>query len=85
MDNNKAWQLSKQLASLIALDEARNLQGEERERFNVMVAQDFYNLFNAYNERYVNKTWSEKLTKILKELESGLYEAQGERLAREGK
>lgn len=70
MDNNKAWQLSKQLASLITLDEAHNLQGEERNTYNVMVAQDFYNLFNAYNLRYKDKAKSERLTTILQELEN---------------
>lgn len=70
MDNNKAWQLSKQLASLITLDETYNLQGEERNTYNTMVAQDFYNLFNAYNLRYKDKEKSEKLTAILQELEN---------------
>lgn len=79
MEDN-AWRLSKELASLIVLDEAHTLKGEERERFNTMVAQDFYNLFNAYNERYKNKAFSEKLTETLKTLENSLYEAQKKRL-----
>lgn len=65
----KAWQLSKQLAALITLDGAYNLQGEEREEYNVMAAQDFYNLFNAYNLRYKDKEKNEKLSTILQELE----------------
>ena len=80
MAQDKAWQLSKGLASLITLNEANTLKGEERDTYNTMVAQDFYNLFNAYNERYKNKAFSEKLTHILQELEASLYEAQKERL-----
>ena len=73
---DKAWQLSKELASLITLDEASTLEGEERDTYNTMVAQDFYNLFNAYNKRYQNKAYNEKLTRLLQELEDGLYETQ---------
>ena len=66
---DKVWQLSKELASLIIIDEAHTLTGEERNTYNVMVAQDFYNLFNAYNLRYKDKAKSERLTAILQELE----------------
>ena len=69
MNNDKAWQLSKQLASLITLDEAYNLQGEERDDYNAMAAQDFYNLFNAYNLRYKSQKKNKRLTTILQELE----------------
>lgn len=82
-NQNKAWQLSKQLASLIELQEPYFLQDEERDRFNVMVAQDFYNLFNAYNERYKNdKQFNKDLTGLLNQLETLLYEGQKRRLGK---
>ena len=80
MNRDKAWELSKELAGLIELPETQTLQGEEREVYDVMVAQDFYNLYCAYNERYKSKRYSAKLSKILNELENGLHESQKERL-----
>ena len=75
--NNKAWELSKELAHLIELQEPYTLKGEERHTYDVMVAQDFYNLFNLYNQRYLaNQTLNKKMTKLLEEMEALLMEME---------
>lgn len=79
MNSDKAWQLSKELAGLIELPETQRLQGEEREVYDTMVAQDFYNLYCAYNERYKNKKFNKKLSEILNNLEREMLASEKER------
>ena len=67
---DKAWTTCKKLASMIELPENYSLQGEEREDYNALVAQDFYNLYSAYNKRYIDKRANEKISEACKILES---------------